>query len=196
MPSATLQIIMVKISSSSAHHPLHSRRRVLRLPLGSQRLLAALEGIEGGFAIGASIIVALSIAGLDRQLLLVTALVSIIVSGFNSASVKYSSEHYLDELDGREKRSAFTHYFVPSLIEFLCYVGLSILSVIPLFFIADIRLAVVVTLLSTLVLLFVAGMWRGYMLRMNGLRDGLETILLGLGIITVGLISGLVVHSL
>jgi hypothetical protein len=34
------------------------------------------------------------------------------------------------------------------------------------------------------------------MLHMNGLRDGLETAVLGLGIIAVGFISGLVINSL
>jgi hypothetical protein len=187
---------MLKISSTSKHHPLRSRRRTVRLPFGTQRFLAAFEGVEGGFAIGASIVAALGIAGLERHLLLTTAIVSIIVSGFNSASVKYSSEHYLDELDGREKRSAFRHYFVPAFIEFLCYLVLSLVSVVPIFMIENLSLAITVSLVSTLLLLFIAGVWRGYMLRMNGLRDGFETMLLGGGIITVGLISGIVVNSL
>lgn len=187
---------MLRISTVSRHHPLHSRRRQLKLPLGSQRLLAVFEGVEGGFAIGASIITALAIAGLDRRLLLITALVSLVVSGFNSASVKYSSEHYLDELDGREKRSAFKHYFIPALLEFICYVGLSMLSVLPLFIIQDINVAVGVTIGITLLLLFMAGLWRGYILRTNGVRDGFEMLLLGGGIVIVGVVSGLFVHSL
>jgi VIT1/CCC1 family predicted Fe2+/Mn2+ transporter len=166
------------------------------MPFGTQRFLAAFEGVEGGFAIGASIIAALGIAGLERHLLLTTAIVSIIVSGFNSASVKYSSEHYLDELDGREKRSSFRHYFIPAFIEFLCYLVLSLVSVVPIFVIDELMTAVAVSLVFTLLLLFLAGMWRGYILRMNGLRDGMETMLLGGGIIIVGLVSGVVVNSL
>ncbi|MES2876165.1 MAG: hypothetical protein V4678_01715 [Patescibacteria group bacterium] len=187
---------MLKIAPSSKHHPLHSRRRSVRLPLGTQRFLAAFEGIEGGFAIGASIVLALAISGLERDLLLTTAIVSIIVTGFNSASVKYSSEHYLDELDGREKRSAFRHYFIPSLIEFACYLLLSLLSVLPLVLIDDIATAIGLTIVITLSLLFGAGVWRGYIVRMNGLRDGVETVVLGTGIIIVGLLSGLIVNSL
>lgn len=187
---------MLKITPASKHHPLHKRRRTVRLPLGTTRFLAAFEGVEGGFAIGASIIVALSFAGVERHLLLITALVSIVVNGFNSASVKYSSEHYLDELDGREKKSAFRHYFVPSLIEFLCYFAISFVSVIPLIFIGDTMSAVGVSVCITLLLLFLAGFWRGFMLRTNGMRDGLETIVLGGGIVTVGLVSGLIINSL
>jgi hypothetical protein len=196
MSSAKLQRIMVKITSTSPHHPLHHRRRVLRLPLAPQRLLAALEGVEGGFAIGASIIVALAIAGLNKELLIMTAVISIIVTGFNSASVKYSSEHYLDELDGREKRNPFKHYLVPAAIEFICYVGFSLVVVLPVVLLQSTQTAVLVSTASTLGVLFAAGVWRGYVLHMNGMRDGLETMLLGAGIITIGAISGLIVSSL
>lgn len=187
---------MPKISTASKYHPLHKRRRNLHLPFGTQRFLAAFEGIEGGFAVGASIVVGLTVAGLDRRLMLTTAVISIIVSGFNSASVKYSSEHYLDELDGRERRSATTHYFVPALIEFICYIVLSFFAVLPLFIIPDPKTAVIITVVTTILMLFVAGLWRGYILRMNRVRDGLETAVLGLGIILVGLVSGIVVNSL
>lgn len=187
---------MQKISPSSKHHPLYARRRVIRLPFKSEYFLAALEGIEGGFAIGASIVVALGLAGLERHLLLATAIISIIVNGFNSASVKYSSEHYLDELDGREKKNAFRVYFVPSFIEFVCYLILSFVSVLPLLIVNDVATAVVASVILTVVLLFVAGYVRAYMVRAGRIRDGLETAFLGFGIILVGVVSGLILHSL
>lgn len=187
---------MLRINSTSKHHPLHSRRRSVKLPFGAQRFLAAFEGIEGGFAIGASIVVALSVAGLELHLLLATAIVSIVVSGFNSASVKYSTEHYLDELDGREKKSAYKHYFIPSFIEFICYVFLSLLSILPLLIVSNTPLAIGSSVFITLLMLFWAGVWRGYMLHMNTLRDGIETAALGLGIIVIGLASGVIVNSL
>ncbi len=184
----------MRISSSSAHHPLHSRRRRVRLPLGTQRFLAAFEGFEGGFAIGASIVVALAFAKLPMHLLLLTAIISIIVNGFNNASVKYSSEHYLDELDGREKRSPFQAYFIPAFIEFVSYFAISFVSVVPLLLTKSVPIAVIWSVAITLVLLFVAGWWRAYMLQMPRWRDAAETTLLGSGIILVGLISGYIVH--
>ena len=187
---------MLKISTSSRYHPLHSRRRVIKVPLGAQRFLAAFEGFEGGFAIAASIVVALSFTGLSRQALLTTALISLIVNGFNSASVKYSSEHYLDELDGREKKSAFKHYFVPAFIEFICYFAISFLSIVPLIMVYPTVLAVAVCVGLTLLLLFFAGFWRGFILRTHSWSDAIETTLLGAGIILVGLVSGWIVHVL
>lgn len=180
----------VKITSSSKHHPLHKKRRQLSTSFATTRFLAAFEGIEGGFAIGASIVIALGLAGLDRHLLLVTAIVSIAVNGFNTASVKYSSEHYLDQLDGREKSSKFRYYFLPAMIEFVCYFAISFVFVIPLLFISAIPIAIGISIFITLVILYVAGYWRAYMIDMPRHRDALETMLLGLGIIVVGVCSG------
>ena len=186
----------MRIASTSRHHPLHEQRRQTNIPLGAQRFLAAFEGIEGGFAIGTSIVVALSVGGLSNRLLLITAIVSIVVNGFNTASVKYSSEHYLDELDGREKKSALTQYFIPALIEFVSYFAISFVSVIPLIVLHNTVLAVSISVVITLVILFLAGFLRAYMLQLPRWRDAWETTLLGLGIILVGLVSGYIVHSL
>ena len=186
----------MKISSTSFHHPLNFQRRKIVLPWGAQRFLAAFEGFEGGFAIGASVVVALSYAHLERHVLLTTAILSIIVNGFNSASVKYSSEHYMDELDGKEKKSAFRYYFIPALIEFLSYFAISFISIIPLITIGETPTAVGFSVGLTLVLLLGAGYWRGFMLRISPWRDALETMLLGAGIIAIGAISGTVLHSL
>lgn len=185
-----------RINSTSKYHPLHKRRRRVKIPLGAQRFLAAFEGLEGGFAIGASILVALSFTDMSRRLLLITVIITIIVNGFNSASVKYNSEHYLDQLDGREKRSRFHNYFLPASIEFVSYFAVSFISVIPLLFIQDIGYAIAVSVLITLVILFAAGYWRAYMLRMPHWRDALETTLLGEGIILAGLVSGYFLHVL
>ena len=186
----------MRIASTSKHHPLHTRRRPINVPFGTQRFLAAFEGFEGGFAIGASIVVALSVAGISHHLLVVTAVVSIIVNGFNNASVKYSSEHYLDELDGREKKNAFEYYFVPALIEFVSYFAISFVSILPLIVIKDTVIAVVISVVITLAILYTAGWWRGYMLHMPRQRDAVETLFIGLGIIVVGLMSGLIIRLL
>lgn len=180
----------VRITPASQHHPLHTKRRTIRAPLTAQRFLAAFEGIEGGFAIGASLLVALSFSDMERSVVVSTIIVTLIVSGFNTASVKYSSEHFLDELDGREKKSAFRHYFVPSLIEFISYFAISLITILPLLLIADITKAAVLSVLLTLVILYCAGYWRAYMLQMPTKRDALETFVLGAGIILVGLVSG------
>lgn len=185
-----------RISATSRHHPLHTRRRTLNIPLGAQKFLAAFEGFEGGFAIGSSIVVALMFSGLDQRTLVVTAIITIIVNGFNNASVKYSSEHYLDELDGRENRSPFNAYFIPSFIEFVSYFAISFISIVPLLIMQNIVYAVVWSVIITVITLAAAGWWRGYMLNMPRWRDAIETAVLGTGIILVGALSGWILNAL
>jgi len=170
-------------------------RHKAALPFGAQRFLAIFEGIEGGFAVGTSIIVALYMAGVEFRVLLLTAILTIVVSGFNAASIKYASEHYFDELDGREKRSSIKHYFLPALVEFLLYAGISLLVILPLLFL-PLPQAIALCATATLGVLFVAGYMKGQLLRMKPVRDGVEAVLLGMGIITLGLLSGWMLGSL
>mgnify|MGYP000958349426 CR=1 FL=1 len=186
----------MRISSTSPHHPLHRQRRKLSIPLGAQRFLAAFEGFEGGFAIGTSIVVALSFIGMNRDLLLYTAIVSIVVNGFNSASMKYTSEHYMDELDGREKENEYKYYFLPALVEFIAYFAISFFAIVPLIFLTNISHALWLTIAITLLILFLAGYLRGYMLRTSRWRDAVEATVLGAGIILVGVISGYILHTM
>lgn len=186
----------MRITSTSQHHPAHRQRRNLHLSLGTQRFLAVFEGLEGGFAISTSIVAGLYFANMPQHILVTTIVVSVLVNGFNAASVKYSSEHYLDELDGREKRSPFRHYFIPALIEFLVYLTISMTTLVPLLLIPNTALAIGALTLSNLSILFAAGWWRGYMVRLHPWRDAFETCLLGAGIIAVGAIAGWLLYSI
>lgn len=134
------------------------------------------------------------ITTVDRSTLLVAAIVSVIVNGFNSASVKYSSEHYLDELDGHEKKDKLQHYFMPAFVQFLAYFAISLISIAPLFFVRDNDNAILYSCLLTIGALLFAGYWRASLLRMPRWHDGLETAVLGSGIILIGYASGWVVH--
>lgn len=170
-------------------------RRVI--PFGSDNFLSILEGVEGGFAIFAGIIAGLMFQNVSRELLIITALISIIVSAFNSSAVRFSSEHYIDELDGHEKRRRFRAYFVPALVEFISYLVVSFIALAPLLFIDNLAVAVALTIEMTLIILFIAGWYRGRLLnRRHAVRDGFEVMLLGLLIICVGALSGWVLTHL
>lgn len=131
------------IHTAPYHRELRKRRKSVKLPFGAQRFLAILEGVEGGFAIGAGLVAGLSFTTVNRKVLLTTAIISLLVSGFNSAAVKYSSEHYADELDGREKHNHIKHYLVPAAYEFGAYALISFLTLLPLLFFTNIKHAAI-----------------------------------------------------
>ena len=153
-------------------------------------LLSFIDGLEGGFAIFAGIVAGLSFSMVSRSALIVTAWVGIVVNAVNAATIRYSSEHYYDELDGHEKRNPFRAYFVPAAIEFLIYMLVSALSLLPLLFIDHLSSALFTMVAVCVGILFIAGAIRGGLLGGSWLRDGLEIMLGGLVMITIGTTAG------
>lgn len=174
---------------SNRHY--HFPRRSQRVPFGADNFLSVLEGVEGGFAIFAGIVVGLSFTDIHRDLLIISAAISIVVNALNASAVRYASEHYTDELDGRENASWLRAYFVPAFIEFATYCVVSAVAVIPLLAISHTQLAVAVCVAITLVTLFAAGAYRGTVLPgRHALRDAVEVMGLGGLIILAGGVSG------
>jgi len=160
------------------------------IPSGPDNFLSVLEGIEGGFAIFTGIVAGLSFQISDRRLLIITGLIGIIASAFNSSAVRYSTQHYLDELDGHEKRNKTKYYLLPAIVEFIAYVLVAGVAILPLLLIDSLPLAVITCSAITVGVLFVAGYYKGWLLRMNPLRDALELSLLGAMIILLGAGAG------
>ena len=185
------------VHTAGYHRELRQRRKQIKLPFGAQRLLAIFEGVEGGFAIGAGIIVGLVAIQTDRHLVLISAAISLLVSSFSAAAIKYAAEHQIDEADGREKKNVVQHYFMPALYDFVACLIASVLVLLPVHFVADIYLAATLSVLVTLGVLFVAGVWRGYLMRRHHkLRDGIELMIVGVLIIIIGGLSGILLGSL
>lgn len=164
------------------HYPRHDHPQ--------KKLLSFIDGLEGGFAIFAGIVVGLSFTTMNRTVLVVTALIGILVNAVNAATIRYSSEHYYDELDGREKRSAMRAYLLPALLEFILYVFVSLLSVIPLLAISALHTAIIVMVAVCLVILFMAGVLRGAVLGTQPIRDGIEVVIGGVIMISFGALAG------
>ncbi len=179
------------MTTPRVRHHLKHRRQQLRLPLGAQNFLSVLEGVEGGFAVSAGVVAGLSFANItDRKVLLITAGISILVNGFNTSAIKYSSEHYEDELDGHEKKRPLKAYFIPAVLEFGVYFAICGLTLLPLLFFPYHFEAVIWCTTLTLIVLYIAGFWKGFLLGKHPARDGLELATLGLLIIIVGAASG------
>lgn len=158
------------------------------------RLLGFLDGIEGGFAIFAGIVIGLSFSDVERQLLITIAIVGIIVNAVNAATIRYSTEHYYDELDGHEKHHPIQAYLVPSIAEFSIYIVVSALALAPLLLVGSLPVALVIMVLCCIGFLFMAGALRGHLLiERHWLRDGVEVALGGLIMIVVGSIAGYLV---
>lgn len=165
-------------------------RRSRHIPTGPDNFLSVLEGIQGGFAIFTGIIAGLSFQVKSHDLLLLTGLITVMVSAFNSSVVRYSTQHYIDELDGHEKRNKFKNYTLPALVEFVIYVLVSLIVLLPLILLENVGWAIVMCSALTLLVLFAAGYYRGWLLRTHPLRDAIELSFFGAMIIVVGALAG------
>lgn len=170
--------------------------RTKDVPFGAPNFLSIFEGIEGGFAIFAGIVLGLSFGHASRDVILVTAIISIVVNAINSSVVRYSSEHYIDELDGRENRSWITGYLFPAVVEFLVYAAVSVVSLLPLVIFTDLTTAIAAMCAVTVTVLFLAGFYRGTLLLHHGVKDGVEMVVGGLAIMAAGAAAGWALASL
>lgn len=173
-----------------------SRQPRHHIPFGADNFLSILEGVEGGFAIFVGIVVGLYFQNISHDLLIITGIIGLIVNAFNSSAVRYASQHYMDELDGHEKRHKFRAYFVPALVEFVTYAIVSFIAVIPLLVLQDSAQAIMLTIILTLSILFTAGAYRGSIFGRHAIRDGFELAGLGVAIILVGGTAGWVIASI
>lgn len=185
----------MRVHTAKYHRELRHRRRQITLPFGAQRFLALLEGVEGGFAIGAGLLAGMAVATTDRNLLFLTAAITMIVNGANSSAIKYAAEHYTDELDGVEKRNPVKYYLWPAIYEFVAYLVVTAIVLSPLLFVGSVPKAALLSCAATVLVLFAAGYWRGWLMRRNHkVRDGLELSLLAVLIIGVGVVSALALN--
>lgn len=170
------------------HYPTHRHPQ--------KRLLGFIDGLEGGFAIFAGIVAGLSFSTGNRTVLIMTALIGIMVNAVNAATIRYSTEHYIDELDGHEKRNQIRQYFLPAVAEFVLYLFVSLIAVIPLLLIANISIAIAVMISTCLAILFGAGMVRGATLGNHPLRDAIELAIGGSIMILFGTAAGWILTRL
>lgn len=171
-------------------------RRVRKVPLGVDNFLSVLEGIEGGFAILGGVIVGLSFTTHNRDILTVVAIITMVVNAFNSSAIRYSSQHYMDEIDGREKKDTWRFYFLPALTEFIVYLLVCGLVILPLVAFPSVQAGIAWAIFTTIFILFTAGYYRGRLLRTHPVRDGMELSLLGAMIIFVGGLAGYILASM
>lgn len=174
---------------SSISPPPHHRRRRRKphfLFGGFPGFLSFLEGIESGFATTTGILLGLWFQDPTQELLFITAVVSLLINAVNSASIKFLSEHTFDELDGREKHRVLLNALSPALVQFMTHVIMAGVVLIPVFIMHPFIYGIFTSIALTIVVLCVAGWYRGHTLHGHAQRDALESVTLALLIILAG----------
>lgn len=171
---------------SHKRHPQHHPKKPHFLFGSFPGFLSFLEGIESGFAMTTGILLGLWFQGPTRQLLIITAVVSLMINAVNSASIKFMSEHTFDELDGHEKQHVLLNALAPALVQFMTHVIMAMVVLIPVFIMHPSIHGIFASIGLTTVVVCTAGWYRGVTLHGHAFRDALESVTLALLIIGAG----------
>ena len=167
-------------------------RQKTKLPFDREYFLALLGGLEGGLATTTAIVVGLGITTERRELVVTTAVISFMVQAFNSSVSRFSAAHTDDEIDHIESWKGYRKPVYNALLQFTSHVLVSLLVILPMVFISDLLVAVSWTIGITLMLLFGIGVYKGVILKLHPLRDGVELFILGAMVVCVGLVAGVI----
>ncbi|HEX9594892.1 MAG TPA: VIT1/CCC1 transporter family protein [Candidatus Saccharimonadales bacterium] len=164
--------------------------RRIHLPLSRQYFTAMLAGWEGGLSTTTAIIAGLMISTDKPDLVVLIAIISFMVQAFNGAVGRFSAEQTEQELDSRRRWMSYADPAKDAIVQFLAHVTVSILVILPIVMIANVLIAVSLSICITLLFLFFIGFYKGRLAKTSGLRDGVELVVLGSLIISIGITAG------
>lgn len=167
-----------------------SRFRRIQLPLSRQYFSAMLSGGEGGLSTTTAIIAGLLVSTDKPDLVVIIAVISFLVQAFNSAIGRFSAEHVDQQLDSRRRWLSYAQPAKDAIIQLLAHVTVSLLVLAPIVLIPSVTAALSLAIGTTLAFLFFMGYYTGRIARTNAWRDGIEQVVLGSLIISIGIAAG------
>jgi VIT1/CCC1 family predicted Fe2+/Mn2+ transporter len=161
-----------------------------KLPFDREYFSSLFSGLEGGLATTTAIIVGLAITTERREVIITTAVISFMVQAFNSSVGKFSAERTDDEIDNIESWKGYRKPIYNALLQFLSHILISLVALTPFVFITNTASAISATIMLTLFILFIMGIFKGFVIKLHPFKDGLELFILGALVISVGIVSG------
>ncbi len=165
-------------------------RRFTRLPFDREYFMALFSGFEGGLATTSAIAAGLLISTSDITLVLTTATISFIVQAFNGAIGKFSAEHTNDEIDHEDILHGYKKPIINASLQFIAHFLMGIIVLLPIVYVDNTSEAIIASVAITLVLLFLLGAYKGFIVGKDSLADALQQVMLGALIISAGIVAG------
>lgn len=146
---------------------------------GAEDSLVSTVGLLTGIAAG----------GLSRHDIILTGVTLIFVEAFSMGVGSYLSEYTTDESFLKES-VAFTESLISSVIMFASYLIVGLIPLIPFVLFEDRSKGIVVSIISSLVALFILGTVSSKLLKLKFLRISIRMAILGGIAIGIGLLIG------
>ena len=154
-------------------------------------------GGQDGLVDVLGVILGVATATANIKLVIIAALSSAIAESFSMGAVAYTSQKALEEYSRKRKDSLrYIKAFFESLVVFLSTLIGSLIPIIP-FLVFNLNEAIIVALILSLLVLFVAGALSGKIAKSeHWIRSGLRILLIGAGAAFVGYLAGLWLQNL
>jgi VIT1/CCC1 family predicted Fe2+/Mn2+ transporter len=169
--------------------------RAIRLPVDREYFMAWFSGSEGGLSTTSAIIAGLMVSSAALDLIALTAVISFTVQAFNSAIGSFSSNRTFDEIERQDIVKGYRKPAIDAALQFLSHVLMGAIVLSPIIFVTNAVEATIMSIAITLFFLFVIGYFKGRIVKRNPYRDGLELVLLGALIISVGITAGIILSQ-
>jgi VIT1/CCC1 family predicted Fe2+/Mn2+ transporter len=156
--------------------------------------MALFSGFEGGLATTAAIAAGLLVTTAELTIVITTATISFIVQAFNGAIGKFSSERTTDELDHEDVLHGYKKPVINASLQFSAHVVMGIIVLLPIIYITDQTNAMIVSIAVTLLLLFILGGYKGFVVGKRALPEALQQVGLGAMIIIAGVLAGILLR--
>lgn len=165
-------------------------RKVAKLPFDREYFMALFSGFEGGLATTSAIAAGLLITTENVTIVITTASISFIVQAFNGAIGKFSADRTTDEIDNEDMLLGYKKPTINAILQFVAHTVMGVIVLLPIIYLDDTTLAMLTSISITLVLLFLLGGYKGYVVGKEPLPEASEQVALGALIICVGVIAG------
>ena len=166
-----------------------------RIRIDKDLFLSIIAGSEAGIATTAAIIAGLTIGTSDRNLVITSALIAIIVQAFNSAMTSIVTEHTLDEIEHNRDMDSLIRPITHGGLQFLTHISAGLLVLLPIIYVTPLEKGLLASVGISLLLMLWFGLVVGWLVRHTPLRNSLRSFMLGMLIIIGGFLAGFLING-
>ncbi|MFH1170887.1 MAG: VIT1/CCC1 transporter family protein [Candidatus Vogelbacteria bacterium] len=163
------------------------------MKLGAESVRNIVFGIEDSLVSTVGLISGVAFAGVPRLTLVLTGVILIFVEAFSMAVGSLLSDNSVREFKNQTD-VPISKSIKSAAIMFVSYFVVGFAVIVPYFLINDSR-ALLISILISVIFLFVLGVFSGKMSRGSPIKKGFSMVIIGGGAIFIGMTVGALVNS-
>ena len=169
--------------------------RSIRLPIDKDLFISLISGSAAGIATTAAIVVGVIVGTDDRQIVVISSIVAIFVQAFNSSVNTIYTAHTIDEIENNHDKDSLLTPTLQAGLQFVTHMIAGMLVLLPVVYIVDLSVALIVSIAISLAMLAFIGFFVGRTLKHTPFINSIHSLLLGALVIVAGFAVGLLLND-